>query len=103
MADPKEERQLFEKLKATPQYERFAERPVAYFCAEFAFTNDDQRRYAGGLGVLAGDMVREAADLGFPMVAVGLYYRQGYVCQSKEVGGRPAQICPTTPPRRAGF
>ncbi len=103
MADPKEELQLFERLRATPQYERFAQRPVAYFCAEYAMINDDQRRYAGGLGVLAGDMVREAADLGFPLVAVGLYYRQGYICPSRQVGGQPAQVCLTTPPRHAGF
>ncbi len=103
MADLKEELRLFEKLRSTPQYDRFAERPVAYFCAEYAMVNDDQRRYAGGLGVLAGDMVREAADLNFPFIAVGLYYRQGYICPSKDVGGRPVQICSTTPPRRAGF
>jgi glucan phosphorylase len=52
------------------------EHPVAYFCAEFGF---DQRLpiYAGGLGLLAGDTLKQAADDGFPMVGVGLLYR-GY-------------------------
>jgi starch phosphorylase len=52
---------------------------VAYFCAEFGFPG--LPLYAGGLGVLAGDTVREAADRNFPMVAVGLLYRGGKAVQ----------------------
>jgi glycogen phosphorylase len=48
--------------------------PVAFFCAEFGL---DARLpvYAGGLGVLAGDFMKEAADQHFPVVGVGLLYR----------------------------
>lgn len=53
-------------------------RPIAYFCSEFAF-NDTIPTYAGGLGVLAGDIVREAAERQLPLVAVGLYYHEGYL------------------------
>jgi glycogen phosphorylase len=53
---------------------------VAYFSAEFAFHNS-LPIYAGGLGVLAGDIVKEASDIGLPMTAVGLMYPQGYFHQ----------------------
>lgn len=102
MADPKEELRQFEQIRASSQYARFTDRPVAYFCTEYALSAG-QKLYAGGLGVLAGDMVREVGDRAFPFVAVGLYYREGYYCQSKEVGGRMMEICTATPPERAGF
>jgi glycogen phosphorylase len=53
---------------------------VAYFSLEFGV---DERVpiYAGGLGVLAGDHLKSAADLGVPLVGVGLFYRQGYFRQ----------------------
>jgi glycogen phosphorylase len=47
--------------------------PVAYFCAEYAL-NPDLPIYAGGLGILAGDYFREAADQKFSVVGVGLFY-----------------------------
>lgn len=97
-----EEIDRIKKLAATPQFQKFSGRPVVYLCSEFAFP-EEPPRYAGGLGVLAGDMIREAADRGFPMVAVGLYYRQGYVCPAKEIGGKEVEICDLTPPPRAGF
>jgi glycogen phosphorylase len=48
-------------------------KPVAYFCAEYAL-NPDLPIYAGGLGILAGDYFREAADQKFAVVGVGLFY-----------------------------
>lgn len=48
--------------------------PVAYFCAEFGL-QAKYPLYAGGLGVLAGDTLKAAADMGFPVVGVGLLYR----------------------------
>ncbi len=54
--------------------------PIAYFSAEFAI-HQSLPIYAGGLGILAGDMCKEASDLGLPMVAVGLMYPQGYFHQ----------------------
>jgi len=47
--------------------------PVAYFCAEYAL-DPDLPIFAGGLGILAGDYLRQAADENFPMVAIGLFY-----------------------------
>jgi len=46
---------------------------VAYFCAEYALSVN-KPLYAGGLGILAGDLLREASDTNFPMIAIGLYY-----------------------------
>lgn len=53
---------------------------VAYFSMEIA-VDPTIPTYAGGLGILAGDMLRSAADLGMPMVAVTLIYRHGYFRQ----------------------
>ncbi len=102
MADLQEEKRLFEKLRKTPQFERFAERPVAYFCAEIGL-EAERSQYAGGVGILAGDMIREAGDMKLPMVAVGLYYRQGFNCPTKEVGGQKMEVCPVVPPSQNGF
>ena len=57
-----------------------AGRTVAYFSAEFAL-HQSLPIYAGGLGVLAGDHCKEAADLGVPLVGVGFMYPQGYFHQ----------------------
>jgi len=54
--------------------------PVVYFSAEFAIHNS-LPIYAGGLGILAGDICKEASDLGIPLVGVGLMYPQGYFRQ----------------------
>ncbi|MGZ4731185.1 MAG: response regulator, partial [Terriglobales bacterium] len=56
------------------------ERKIAYFSMEIAL-RPDLPTYAGGLGILAGDMLRSAADLGVPLVAVTLVYRKGYFRQ----------------------
>jgi glycogen phosphorylase len=52
----------------------------AYFCAEFGLV-DCLPIYSGGLGVLAGDHLKSASDLGIPLVGVGLLYQQGYFAQ----------------------
>jgi glycogen phosphorylase len=62
-------------------------RTVAYFSAEFALA-DCLKTYSGGLGVLAGDHLRSASDLGLPLVAVGLAYRDGYFRQVIDGDGR---------------
>ena len=54
---------------------------VAYFSAEYAI-HESMQSYAGGLGVLAGDHLKSASDLGIPLTAVGLLYRHGYYRQS---------------------
>jgi starch phosphorylase len=53
---------------------------IAYFCAEFGLTECLQV-YSGGLGCLAGDHLKSAAELGLPLVGVGLLYRHGYFQQ----------------------
>lgn len=55
-------------------------RPVAYFSAEFGL-HESIPIYSGGLGVLAGDHVKSASDLGVPLVGVGLFYKEGYFRQ----------------------
>ena len=55
-------------------------RPVAYLSAEFGL-HESLPVYSGGLGILAGDHLKSASDLGIPLVGVGLYYDQGYFKQ----------------------
>ncbi|PSN18937.1 alpha-glucan phosphorylase [filamentous cyanobacterium CCP5] len=57
-----------------------AENPVAHFCMEYGL-HESLPIYCGGLGVLAGDHLKSASDLGLPTVGVGLLYRQGYFRQ----------------------
>ncbi len=61
-------------------------RPVAYFCAEFGF-HPSFPIYSGGLGVLAGDILKAASDLALPLVGIGLFYRQGYFHQRLDSWG----------------
>ncbi len=63
----------------TAEYGR-APAPLAYFCAEFGL-HTSLPVYAGGLGILAGDHLKECSDLAVPVVGVGLIYSQGYVTQ----------------------
>ena len=61
-------------------------RPVAYFSAEFGL-HESLPVYSGGLGVLAGDHIKSASDLGIPLVGVGLFYGQGYFRQRLDRDG----------------
>jgi len=61
--------------------------PVAYFSAEFGI-HESLPNYSGGLGVLSGDHLKSASDLGVPLVAVGLLYQEGYFHQSVDSEGR---------------
>jgi glycogen phosphorylase len=61
-------------------------RPVAYFSAEFGL-HESVPIYSGGLGVLAGDHIKSASDLGIPLVGVGLFYDQGYFRQRLDRSG----------------
>lgn len=63
---------------------------VAYFSMEIGLENGIPT-YAGGLGVLAGDTLRAAADSGAPVVGVSLLYRHGYFMQTLDDGGRQAE------------
>jgi len=61
-------------------------RPVAYFSAEFGL-HESMPIYSGGLGILAGDHLKSASDLGIPLVGIGLYYDQGYFRQRLDRDG----------------
>ncbi|MGB7600662.1 MAG: alpha-glucan family phosphorylase, partial [Candidatus Sulfotelmatobacter sp.] len=61
-------------------------RPVAYFSAEFGI-HESLPVYSGGLGVLAGDHIKSASDLGIPLVGIGLFYGQGYFRQRLDRNG----------------
>lgn len=65
---------------STPNAPITADHPVAYFCAEYGVHNS-LPLYSGGLGILAGDHLKSASDLGMPLIAVGLLYRYGYFRQ----------------------
>ena len=50
---------------------------LVYFCCEYGL-HESLPIYSGGLGVLAGDHMKSASDLGLPLVGIGLFYREGY-------------------------
>ncbi|MGH8243276.1 MAG: alpha-glucan family phosphorylase [Steroidobacteraceae bacterium] len=87
-------------IRARAEPER-REELVAYFCAEYAV---DERLpiYAGGLGVLAGDHLKTAGDLGLPLVAVGLLYSRGYFTQQIDGEGRQQAVPAEFDPGAAG-
>jgi len=60
--------------------------PIAFFCAEFG-VHTSLPIYSGGLGVLAGDFLKEASDRELPMIGIGLFYRRGYFCQRLDISG----------------
>jgi starch phosphorylase len=84
-------RRLSEYLKNTDSWgsiyaTSLRSRPVAYFSAEFGL-HESLPIYSGGLGVLAGDHLKSASDLGIPLIGVGLAYAQGYFRQSLDENG----------------
>jgi starch phosphorylase len=62
------------------------QRPAAYFSAEFGL-HESLPIYSGGLGVLSGDHLKSASDLGIPLVGVGLFYDEGYFSQHIDKAG----------------
>ncbi|MFO0818600.1 MAG: alpha-glucan family phosphorylase [Pirellulales bacterium] len=72
-------------------------RPVAYFSAEFGL-HESLPIYSGGLGVLAGDHLKSASDLGVPLVGIGLFYRQGYFRQRLDIDGNQQEEYITNDP-----
>lgn len=82
-----------EELKSVvTEFRTYVSRPtakapcVAYFCMEFGLESF-LKIYSGGLGILAGDYLKEASDQGMPLFGVGLLYRNGYFRQKLSVGG----------------
>ncbi len=72
-------------------------RQVAYFSPEFGIS-EALPQYSGGLGILAGDHLKSASDLGVPLVGVGLFYRSGYFRQSLSHDGWQQEVFPTLDP-----
>src|SRR5919106_2617687 len=75
---------------------------VAYFCMEFGL-DETLPIYSGGLGVLAGDHLKSASDLGVPLVGVGLLYRDGYFRQRLDAVGRQAELPQPVDPEALGM
>ncbi|WP_334073410.1 alpha-glucan family phosphorylase [Paenibacillus sp. A14] len=61
---------------------------VAYFCMEYGL-HSDFKIYAGGLGILAGDYLKGAKDIGAPIVGIGIKWKQGYTDQRIDEYGKP--------------
>jgi starch phosphorylase len=75
---------------------------VAYFSMEFGL-HERLPIYSGGLGVLAGDHLKAAADLGVPLVGVGLLYRGGYFRQGVDKVGRQTEDYQPVDPEAVGL
>jgi starch phosphorylase len=75
------------------------DRPAAFFCAEFA-VHQSLPIYSGGLGALAGDLLKAASDRAVPLVAVGLMYRRGYFRQQIDLSGWQREYWVDTDPER---
>ncbi|OBJ05156.1 alpha-glucan family phosphorylase [Mycobacterium sp. 1465703.0] len=82
------------------QREQGVEMPaaIAYFSMEFGIA-EVLPNYSGGLGILAGDHLKSASDLGLPLIAVGLYYRSGYFRQSLTADGWQNETYPSLDPQ----
>ena len=76
-----------------------AERPVAFLCSEYG-VHVSLPVYSGGLGALAGDILKEASDRAVAMVAVGLMYRKGYFRQRIDASGWQHESWLETDPER---
>jgi starch phosphorylase len=75
------------------------EHPVAFLCAEFG-VHSSLPIYSGGLGILAGDILKEASDMGLPMVGVGLLYQYGYFHQRTDPSGFQQEYWIESDPKR---
>ncbi|MDI3315564.1 MAG: glycosyltransferase family 1 protein [Mycobacterium sp.] len=71
---------------------------IAYFSMEFGVA-EVLPNYSGGLGILAGDHLKSASDLGVPLIGVGLYYRSGYFRQSLSADGWQRETYPSLDPQ----
>src|SRR5436189_6160447 len=72
---------------------------IAYFSAEFGLS-ECLAIYSGGLGVLSGDHLKSASDLGVPLVGIGLFYREGYFRQRLNDADLQEELYPQNDPER---
>ena len=80
-----------EKDWTIQNYPEIANQPIAYFSMEFGL-HETLPIYGGGLGILAGDHLKESSDLGLPLVGVGLMYSQGYFSQQIDENGKQEEL-----------
>ncbi len=71
---------ITEKKTWASKHAKSLKHPVAYFSLEFGL-HESLPIYSGGLGILAGDHIKSASDLGIPFIGIGLFYREGYFTQ----------------------
>src|SRR6266545_4617212 len=90
LAGPRWYQMLTEDLDGAPA-------AIAYFSPEYGITAA-LPQYSGGLGILAGDHLKTASDLGVPLIGVGLLYRHGYFTQSLSADGWQAERYPSDDP-----
>ena len=79
-------REALQEELAAPVSVGSTDRPIAFLCAEYG-VHPSLPTYGGGLGILAGDILKEASDLALPFVAVGILYRQGNFHQRIDLTG----------------
>ncbi|MGQ1890363.1 alpha-glucan family phosphorylase [Thermophagus sp. OGC60D27] len=82
---------LYQEFRAYMDRDFSEEVRIAYFSMEYGLTNV-LKTYSGGLGILAGDYLKEASDRGIRMTAVGLLYRYGYFTQTLSISGEQTAI-----------
>jgi starch phosphorylase len=90
LEDYLEQPRWYQSLDGVPQ-------AIAYFSPEFGIT-EVLPQYSGGLGILAGDHLKAASDLGVPIIGVGLLYRRGYFKQSLSPDGWQQERYPPLDP-----
>lgn len=81
------EETYYEKKFGKPKH------PIAYFSCEFGI-HESLPIYSGGLGILAGDHLKSASDLGVPIIGIGLLYRHGYFTQKLNPDGVQEELYP---------
>ncbi|HET7303808.1 MAG TPA: alpha-glucan family phosphorylase, partial [Segeticoccus sp.] len=91
------ERPRWYQRLAEDEGERRCPRAIAYFSPEYGITAA-LPQYSGGLGILAGDHLKSASDLGVPVVGVGLFYKSGYFKQSLNADGWQQETYPVLDP-----
>lgn len=86
---------IFRSMTAPwPKTDPKTQPPIAFFSTEYGLRTD-LPIYAGGLGILAGDYLKSASDLGIPLIGVGLLYREGYFRQIIDENGRQREEYPS--------
>ncbi len=97
-----DQRFLAQYRRACERYDAYLQRAespsedmlIAYFCMEFGLM-ECMSTYSGGLGILAGDHLKAASDLSYPLIGVGLLYQKGYLEQSLNPDGWQQERYPT--------